>query len=274
MLRQCERARIVFKKNRKKSLTLWHRFGILRAHTETKITSHMRTKTLLLTAALGAASIASSMAQVYSANAVGYVNLSLPAGYSLISNPLIGTNNHLNTILPLPNSADGTVIYRFKPSIQNYGNPIQFIEGFGWYVPDELASFLDLPPGEGVFILPSGPTPLNVTFVGEVPQGNLAHAVPSNFSIQASEVPQALPIGQDNAAGTLQFPAVDGDVVYIFDSSTQSYKEPYGFIEGFGWYSENADNPGPNGPVIPVGTSFFVSKFGASTTWDRQFSVN
>src|SRR5688572_12147371 len=110
----------MFKKNRKKSLTLWHRFAILRAHTETKITSHMRTKTLLIAAALGGASIASSMAQVYSANAVGYVNLSLGAGYTIIANPLNGTNNNLNTILPLPDSADGTQIYRFNPVTQEY----------------------------------------------------------------------------------------------------------------------------------------------------------
>src|SRR5688500_15579957 len=50
----------------------------------------MRTKTLLLTAALSAAGIATSMAQapVYSVNAVGYVNTPLVPGYNLISNPL------------------------------------------------------------------------------------------------------------------------------------------------------------------------------------------
>jgi hypothetical protein len=48
----------------------------------------MRTKTLLLTAALCAAGIATSKAQVYSVNAVGYVNTSLLKGFNLVSNPL------------------------------------------------------------------------------------------------------------------------------------------------------------------------------------------
>ena len=51
------------------------------------IQNKMRTKTLLLTAALSAAGIASSMAQVYSVNAVGYVNTPLVTGFNLISNP-------------------------------------------------------------------------------------------------------------------------------------------------------------------------------------------
>src|SRR5947199_53123 len=38
----------------------------------------MRTKTLLLSAALTAAGVCSSLAQVYSVNAVGYVNLTVP----------------------------------------------------------------------------------------------------------------------------------------------------------------------------------------------------
>ena len=50
----------------------------------------MRTKTLLLTAALSAAGIATSMAQVYSANAVGYVNKLIPTGFSMIANPVFG----------------------------------------------------------------------------------------------------------------------------------------------------------------------------------------
>lgn len=237
----------------------------------------MRTKALLLTAALSVAGVASSMAQVYSANAVGYVNLSLRAGYNLIANPLNGTNNHLNTILPLPNSAANTTLFRFKPSIQNFGESATFFENFGWFTTDPDPNFLILNPGEGAFISPSGPTPLNVTFVGEVPQGQLSNPIlgGNRYSILASQVPQALPLGSAGQAGTLMFPAVEGDTVFLFDPVAQAYKESYTYFAAFGWFSTNPDDPGPNGPVIPVGTSFFVQKKGADNqTWTRNFSVN
>src|SRR5437588_10363094 len=60
----------------------------------------MRTKTLLLTAALSAAGVASSMAQgtVFSVNAVGYVNTTVGPKFSLIANPLTASDNTINTL--------------------------------------------------------------------------------------------------------------------------------------------------------------------------------
>jgi hypothetical protein len=212
---------------------------------------------------------------VYSANAVGYVNVALRAGFNLISNPLNGTNNHLNTILPLPNTADGTTLFRFKPAIQNYADSITYFGGFGWVSADPTETYI-VNPGEGVFIRPSGPTPLNVTFVGEVPQGSLSNPIlgGNRYSIVASQVPQALPLGASGQANTLMFPAVDGDTVFIFDNVAQAYKDSYTYFAGFGWASANPDDPGPIGPTIPVATSFFVQKKGADTAWTRTFTVN
>jgi len=236
----------------------------------------MRTKALLLTVALSAAGVASSMAQVYSANAVGYVNLSLQAGFNLIANPLNGTNNHLSTILPLADEADGSLVYRFNPATQNYTDGIQFFAGAGWISTDPDPNAAVINPGEGFFIQPAGPTPLNVTFVGEVPQGTLTTPVTGGirYSILSSQVPQALPLGDAASAGTLMFPAVEGDTVYLFDPATQQYKDAYLYFEGVGWSSNNADDPGPQGPTIPVATSFFVQKQGANVNWTRTFTVN
>src|ERR1700761_8862396 len=64
----------------------------------------MRTKTLLIAAAALAAAVTSSNAQstVYSQNVVGYVNTVLPGGsaLSLVANPLNGSTNSANVILP------------------------------------------------------------------------------------------------------------------------------------------------------------------------------
>ena len=66
--------------------------GNLAAHTE-NIPIKMRTKTLLLTAFVGALGFTAAQAQVYSVNAVGYVNKSIPAGFSIVANPLNNGEN-------------------------------------------------------------------------------------------------------------------------------------------------------------------------------------
>jgi hypothetical protein len=239
----------------------------------------MRTKTLLLTAAVGMVGIATSLAQVYSVNAVGYVNLTLrsnPGGPTLgtiIANPLIGTNNSLNTILTLPDTHDGTVIYRFDPATQNYKDPISYIAGFGWLAVDEADLVIN--PGEAFWIYPQGPDPLSITFVGDVPQGALSNPLPpaNKLSMRSSQVPQQAPLGSTGDTTTLQFAGDDGDVVYIFDPAIQNYKDPYSFIDGFGWLGPDGDE---KGPIIGVGTGFFVQKSptAVKTSWDRTFNVN
>src|SRR5687768_8351279 len=82
----------------KKKLTLSRWFERLPAHTNKKLFI-MRTKTLLLTAALAAAGLTSSMAQVFSVNAVGFVNVTVPASsFALLANPLNQPTNDLASV--------------------------------------------------------------------------------------------------------------------------------------------------------------------------------
>lgn len=231
----------------------------------------MRTKALLLAAAVTVGACATSMAQVYSANAVGYVNITIEnAGFAMFSNPLNGTNNNLNTILPLPDAASGATVYKFDAATQNYVNlGLWFGAAVGWFPADGV-----LNPGEGAFIdVPPAGVPLNITFVGEVPQGQLSLSLGAGFNLVSSQVPQALPLGAEGAAGTLNFPAADGDTVYFFDNATQGYvnKGLY-FGAAVGWFPPDPQG-GANGPVIPVAGAFFVSK-SVGAEWTRDFSVN
>jgi hypothetical protein len=236
----------------------------------------MRTKTLLLTAALSAAGLATSMAQVYSVNAVGYVNQTVPPnGLAILAVPLNGTNNSMNTTMPIPNGYDGTTAYRFDVDQQTYRDPIGWIEGFGWFSASDPDPTVN--PGEGVWIQNFAGTALALTFVGEVPAGTLNNALPggNHLKLASSVVPKNLPIGDvATAATTLGFPAVDSDTLFLFDPATQAYKEPYGYIQDFGWFSANADDPGPQGPTIAPGTGFWSQKPGAAATWTQTFSVN
>jgi hypothetical protein len=234
----------------------------------------MRTKTLLLTAALSAAGLATSMAQVYSVNAVGYVNVTVPAnGYAILGNPLNGTNNALNTILYLPNGYDGANIFRFDPPTQSYLDPIAWIEGLGWLSASDPNPTIN--PGEGFFIQNVAGVALNITFVGEVPAGAaLNNPVVGNnrYSLRSSVVPKGLKLGDTGIPNTLEFPADDGDNVFVFDAPTQQYKDTYSYIEGLGWIS--ASDADPDGPVIAPGTGFFSQKTAPDRVWTQSFSVN
>jgi hypothetical protein len=233
----------------------------------------MRTKTLLLTAALSAAGLATSMAQVYSVNAVGYVNQSVPAnGYAILAVPLNGTNNSLNTTLPLPDGSDGCNIFRFDTTLQSFSDASTWITGLGWFNPSDPDPTVN--PGEGFFFQNVLGTPLNLTFVGEVPAGTLNNPIPGSFkyAIRSSIVPRGQKLGDTGVANTLEFPAVEGDTVFIFDPAIQQYKDAYTYIEGLGWFSPT--DPDPDGPLIAPGTGFFSQKAGPDANWTQTFSVN
>jgi len=142
----------------------------------------MRTKTLLLTAALCAAGIATSKAQVYSVNAVGYVNTALVKGYNLISNPL--DNKTSNKVKDLFASLPaGSQVFVFDGT--KYSNADSDV--FSGEITGPAAE-TEIKPGNGVFVRVDAPT--TITFVGEVPSGTLSNPVPKGFSIKASRFPK------------------------------------------------------------------------------------
>lgn len=221
----------------------------------------------MLTAALSAASL-TSFAQVYSVNVVGYVNQTIPAGqWAILANPLNNGTNGMNDVIKLPDTADGVTVYRYDDAAGAFKDAIQFVGGFGWFSPTDPAP--KLAPGEGFFIQNTTATPLTITFVGEVPQGQLVNALPGGkFALKSSIVPQSARLT------ALEFPAAEGDTVYTFNLGTQAYANAYIFIDGYGWDSANPDT-NIAGPEIPVGTGFWVQKSGTTTVnWTRNFTVN
>jgi len=210
----------------------------------------MRTKTLLLTAALMAAGVASSMAQVYSVNAVGYVNLSIPGGFSMIANQFIAPSYKIKDLIPNP--PPGTVLYLFS---NTGGYDVQTFDDIDLVWSPNPNATLNL--GGGAFIL--SPSLFNLTFVGEVPQGTLNTATPAGFSILSSQVPQSAPISNLGLVGEpadvlYKFSNTAGYVVYTFDDIDLVWS--------------------PNEPSMGVGESFFLLKSGPSRTWTRTFTVN
>lgn len=213
----------------------------------------MRTKTLLLTAALTAVGIATSMAQVYSVNAVGYVKTTLQPGFNLVSNPLTGSDNSLAGLLA--NVAGGVPdgLQAFKYDGAGFKS---VTADFGELLPAGNAA-LKVVPGEGMFISNPGTTALTITFVGEVSQGALSNPLPKGLSIRSSQVPQA------GTAAELGLVGEDGDQVFQYVASTQKY---YSSTFDFGEWV-------PALKTIAVGEAFFLSKETAGA-WTRNFSVN
>ncbi|MCX8156232.1 MAG: hypothetical protein N3J91_07285 [Verrucomicrobiae bacterium] len=235
----------MFKKNKKAVDTASEVCEFYRAHSKQQHRSNMRTKALLLAAAVAAGGLATAAAQtVYSINTVGYVNMVIPAGFSMIANPLNTTNNTISALMP--SAPDGTTVYKYTGT----GFAISVIDDTGeWSNPN-----LTLNPGEGCFI--RSPRQFTNTFVGEVMQGRLTNSYPAGFSIRASQVPQ------QGTASELGFVPPEGTAIYKLRAGGSGYDI---FItDDVGWVVE---------PTFRVGESFWL-RSSTPGAWVRQFSVN
>jgi hypothetical protein len=209
----------------------------------------MRTKLLLITAAIGAASTLALNAQVYSVNAVGYINLELKAGLNLVANQL--DNGNGNTVVDvLAGVPDGTTVYKFSPDT-------------GYTINTYDASFdewsdatMSLSPGEGFWVGVSEDT--TVTLVGEVPQGTLVNPIAAGINLISSIVPQAGGLVTD-----LGYPVADGDTVYKWENGSYVIST----------YDAGFDEWSPSEPSIGVGEGFWILTANA-VEWTRDFSVN
>jgi hypothetical protein len=212
----------------------------------------MRTKALILTAAVGAMSIASSMAQVYSVNAVGYINITCNPGFNLIVNQLTPAVNELQALIPNP--PPGTQIYKYSGGNYTLATFDEFDLNWG---PQATLS-LDLGGGFWINVPPGSPT--TITFVGEVPQGTLTTPTPLGFNLVGSKVPQAGPVD------TLGLTAGAGDQIYRFAN-------PGGYT--LFTFDEFDLAWTPSIPSVGVGEAFWLVRApGSPANWTRTFTVN
>jgi len=219
----------------------------------------MRTKSLLFTAAFCAASVGSAVAQVYSANVVGYINITAPVGLSLIANQLDNKNGNKlgDVITKLP---DGAFVHFYVGGAAGFKS----ISYFGGFESDADTAF---GPGSGAFLeIPAGTAEADrkITFVGEVLQGAASNGtVPNGLSIVSSKTPRAGKVTTD-----LKFPAgeaLDGSLLYKYINTAAKKDFVSSSIFG-GWEGEE--------PSVAVGESFFFfNASGASQAWTQDFTV-
>jgi hypothetical protein len=205
-------------------------------------------KTLLIAAAALVAGVISSEAQVYSANIVGYVNVTMPAGaLVLTSNPLDdGTNTANDVLATLPNKStvqlwNGTGFTLFTKTATGFaGNP-------------------SIPVGTGFFV--KSVSNFTNTFVGNVvpaPGGNQSSvALPAGALVL---VGSTLPVGGTfNDVGTNAFNLI---ATLPNKSTVQTWNGT-----GFTLLTKTATGFAGN-PALSVAQGFFVKSVSA-TNWTQ-----
>jgi hypothetical protein len=233
----------------------------------------MRTKTLLLAAALSAAGLATSLAQsnVYSLNVVGYINITATNDLILLANQLdldgTGVNNTLESVLgsgqggtPYPNN---TRVFGFNA---NNGQYVQALNVAGVWIAGAGKEFVrtnSMQPGQGFFFSKpvGGAGPTQLTLVGNVLQGQLVNTPFVGVSLTSSKVPQAG--GVETVLG-LSLPNVaTAQNTYRFNAGTGAYQQNLKI---------NGAWAGGLEPSMNVGESFFL-RAAANAAWTRNFTV-
>jgi len=263
---------------------------MLSAHTE-QLNNKMRTKSILLGAALLAAGVATSMAQVsnvFSVNVVGYVNMTITSNkYTLMQNPLDdGKGNIVTNIMPLNDSFDtsgGTGVQSVLLGFDNTGHLVAletYFAGFGWF-PGTNA----FPPGRGFFFY--GGTNSTVTLAGNVVT-NGATALPAGgvagqYSLVGSKYPAALDITTLGLTGTNNVVNGNNDVILRQLPSNFTLSDIVTFFgptsppatPAYGWF-ENINDQGPQGPTLRVGEAFYYFTAAGNTAfaWNQNFTIH
>jgi len=234
----------------------------------------MRTKTLLVAAAaLLAVGVATSQAQVYSQNVVGYVNINLTNGVLACISPALdldgtGTNNTITTVcgtnLPLQ-----TTVYVFN----NSGGFDQLVykssHGVtGWYFGAGLDNNYSMNPGVGIFIQTTANA--TVTQVGNVLQGSLTNQYFPSTGGSIWLLSSQVPVG-GGITTTLGYVPTLQDQVYVYDPIALNYAE-YVYKSQHavtGWYLGASVSE----PQIQVGQGFWLIPANSGEVWTNNFIV-
>jgi len=221
---------------------------------------------MLLSALLGTLGSVSLMAQstnVYSLNAVGYINITVQPGFNIVSCPLIASpDNTLNTLLPqTANAYKKWQFWAFSPST---GYKEEVGQQNVWSGNGGLST---LNPGQAAWLFNPGTSPSNITFVGTVPTSNTTTLVHSSFNLVASALPVSGVIS--NSANLMGYTgAAKKDQFWEFiGGAGGGFKESV--FQAGAWAGQAGDPT-----EATVGGGFFY--FNAQTTdtpWTQTFSV-
>jgi hypothetical protein len=238
----------------------------------------MRTKTLILSALLGALGSVAVHAQtnVYSLNAVGYINVTILPGYNIISCPLIASpDNTINTLLN-----NSTHIY-------NGDQVLTFDASTGTYIADQGSTRTTnvngwanngtniLAPGIGAWYYNSATTNKIITFVGTVPSGSLTNTLLPGYNLSASILPTSGDLCSNTLTTLTNYNI--GDAVYVYSPTTGYADGTYASSHrGTVGYNGNWSAPAgdPTTPFVYSGFWYYNSSTTVDVNWVESYSVS
>jgi len=187
---------------------------------------------------------------VVSENIVGYINVALPWGMSLIGNQLLQTNMTLGYLIPT--APDGAQVLMLVGN--DYDSSVFSTASMSWSKPG-----FELALGRGFFFVNPSRTTFTQTFVGEVVTAS-TNPLPAGVSLKASILPQA---GSINTVQNI--PGQPGDVLFTYFSDAEARGR---YIRSTFSATENAWVPDQD---LGVAKGFWIQKRQAQD-WVRIFA--
>ena len=212
---------------------------------------------------------------VYSLNAVGYINVTMPPGFSIVTCPLIcSPDNTIATLFPNGPSTAGAYQYcnvvTYSP-VSGFGIPDAGVQGAnaaGW----NRGGTETINPGQAVFFYNYNSTPITATFVGTVPTGSLTNQLAVGYNLVGSIVPvsgnyQTNSIAADFGPGGAQ----GGDNLTTFSSTGYSVPNTVPVVSPGTW-----SLGGPNISNVYEGFFYYNANYNSQGTenWVESFSIN
>ena len=169
----------------------------------------------------------------YAARALGYVTLTVPAGYSLVANPLSNGGNRVSDIFP--SAPSGSTLSKFNAMTGKW-EANTFTDA--WSQPG-----MTLAPGEGAVFKNEGAA-FDVVLAGFTPWAETTLGIPAGKSVVSPRLAKG-----GLLSSRLGMPMVDGLKVELLNNATGKYDA----------YTVSAGAWSPAEPAVALGQAFIVT---------------
>ena len=217
-----------------------------------------KTMWIAMVGAFAASIVAASAQEVLSANAVGYIKKTLPAGakFVMVSVPLNSmteTSNVFGRTSIAQEAPVGSMVYFWNVALQQWDLGNKTTKGWAGSSNRVVAA------GESFFLKGSNgaPADVEVTITGEVPDASpLVRAIPGSgaYGTLANAYPVDMKFGESEVAKN----ATTNSIVYFWNVGLQQWD--LGNKTTKGW-------AGSSNRVVTAGEGFFLREMGTVTTW-------